>query len=343
MNWLIGWADNDRRAANAGVVETGIDWNRVWPFFLIHVACLGVILVGWSPIAVTVAVMAYLVRMFAITAFFHRYFSHKSFKTCRSVQFIFALAGTAATQRGPLWWAAHHRHHHRHSDEEEDVHSPLHGFFQSHCGWFLGKENFPTQEHLIKDFAKFPELRWLDRFDTIIPLGMAVGMWFLGETIAWLFPEAGTSGWQMLVWGYFISTVILIHATLAINSVAHRFGRRRYETKDHSKNNFWLALITLGEGWHNNHHHYAGSARQGFFWWEIDISYYILKGMKKLGLVWDLRPVPEQKKWAHVPSAGRPVNGRSEPANGPSSLNSNRTFADSNDERAKGVTRENNV
>ena len=341
MNWIINWADNDRRAANAGNTESGIDWSRVWPFFLIHVACLSVIFVGWSPVAVVVAIVAYLVRMFAITAFFHRYFSHKSFKTHRSIQFVFALVGTAATQRGPLWWAAHHRHHHRHSDDEEDVHSPLHGFFKSHCGWFLGKENFPTQKYLIKDFARFPELRWLDRFDAVIPLIMAVTMWFLGEFIAWMFPNAGTSGWQMLVWGYFISTVILIHATLAINSFAHRFGSRRYETADHSRNNFWLAIITLGEGWHNNHHHYAGSARQGFFWWEIDISFYILKGMEMLGVVWDLRPVPEQKKWVHLALSDSLNHGRSDSADMSSTPKLNGFTTDATGEIGNRRTRKN--
>jgi len=312
MNWLLNWADNDARSASSDASEAGagnIDWKRVWPFFFLHAACFTVLWVGWSTVAIAVAIGAYLVRMFAITAFFHRYFSHKSFKTSRAVQFFFALIGTASTQRGPLWWAAHHRHHHRFADKDEDLHSPNHGFFQSHCGWFLNQKNFKTQDHLIKDFARFPELQWLDRYDTLVALGMAVLMWCLGEAIAWLYPGLGTSGWQMLIWGYFISTVALIHATLAINSFAHRFGSRRYQTKDLSRNSLLLALITLGEGWHNNHHHYAGAARQGFFWWEIDISFYLLKVMEKFGLVWDLRPVPYHKRWAHKGVARQPGGG----------------------------------
>lgn len=306
MNWLLKWADNDSKRANTSNDSDTVDWGRVWPFLFIHLACLLVVFVGWSPVAVLTALLAYLIRMFAITAFFHRYFSHKAFKTSRFVQFVFALLGTSATQRGPLWWAAHHRHHHRNSDSEIDVHSPRHGFWQSHCGWFLGQKNFRTPEHLIKDYSRFPELRWLDRYDTVIPVLMALGMWGLGECIAWMLPTSGTNGWQMLIWGYFISTVVLIHATLAINSLAHRFGRRRYQTRDQSRNNFFLALITLGEGWHNNHHHYAGSARQGFFWWELDISFYLLKLMEKAGLIWDLKPLPDAKKWAHMRSGYRP-------------------------------------
>ncbi len=299
MSWLWKWADNDARLPHLNETDNAVDWTRVWPFFGIHVACFAVIWVGWSPVAVSVAIAAYLVRMFAITGFFHRYFSHKAFRTSRIVQFIFALIGTSATQRGPLWWAAHHRHHHRHSDTQEDPHSPRHGFWQSHCGWFLGSRFFRTPGHLIKDFEKFPELVWLDRYDTFIPFVFGFGLWCLGELLAFTNPALGTNGWQMLVWGYFISTVVLIHATLSINSFAHRFGKRRYQTEDDSRNNWLLALVTLGEGWHNNHHHYSGSARQGFFWWEVDITFYLLKGMEKLGLVWDLRGIPEKKKWAH--------------------------------------------
>jgi stearoyl-CoA desaturase (delta-9 desaturase) len=270
-----------------------IDWARIVPFIGLHLACLAVLWVGVSWIAVLVAVLSYALRMFAITAFYHRYFSHRTFRTSRPVQFFFALVGAASTQRGPLWWAAHHRHHHKSADREEDPHSPRHGFLWSHMGWFLSRKHFATDHSQIPDLMKYPELRILDRYDLLVPVVYAIGMFFLGVVLNALFPALGTSGWQMLIWGYFISTVVLIHVTLTINSLAHVWGRRRYATSDDSRNNWFLALLTLGEGWHNNHHHYPGSARQGFYWWEIDISYYVLRMMSWVGLVRDLKSVPE--------------------------------------------------
>jgi stearoyl-CoA desaturase (delta-9 desaturase) len=234
--------------------------------------------------------------MFAITAFYHRYFAHKSFKTSRPVQFIFAVIGAASTQRGPIWWAAHHRNHHRHADTGQDPHSPREGFMWSHVGWFLSKRHFHVDYGLVKDLSRYPELRWLDRFDIVIPLLLILSLFGLGEWLNWLNPEFQTSGWQMVVWGYFISTVVLLHATLLINSLAHRWGKRRYETGDDSRNNFLLALLTLGEGWHNNHHYHASSARQGFYWWEVDISFYILCLMNKIGLIWDMRTISVDKR-----------------------------------------------
>lgn len=274
-------------------VDKRIDWLRVVPFFGMHAACAGVVWVGASWTAVGVAAGLYVARMFAITAFYHRYFSHRAFKTSRAMQFAFALLGSSAVQRGPLWWAAHHRHHHRHADTEKDRHSPCcDGFFWSHMGWFLARDNFTTHLAEVPDLASYPELRFLDRFDTLVPIGLAVGLYFAGAWLHAAHPELGTTGPQMLVWGFFISTVMLFHATVTINSLAHGVGKRRYETRDRSRNSFWLALLTFGEGWHNNHHHFPGSARQGFYWWEVDLSYYGLKLLSWLGLVWGLRLVP---------------------------------------------------
>ena len=269
-----------------------IDWVRVLPFIGMHVACLGVLLVGVSPVAVAVAVALFGLRMFAITAFYHRYFSHRAFRASRPVQFVFAALGAASVQRGPLWWAAHHRIHHRHSDEEFDSHSPRHGFWNSHMGWFLNRRNLRTRTEEVKDLMRFPELVWLDRFDLVVPILLAVVLFTTGAVLEAVAPGLGTSAGQMLVWGFFISTVALYHATFTINSVAHRVGTRRYATKDDSRNNFLLALLTFGEGWHNNHHFYPGSARQGFRWYEVDLSYYLLRLMAALRLVRDLRPVP---------------------------------------------------
>ncbi|MDH4172803.1 MAG: acyl-CoA desaturase, partial [Betaproteobacteria bacterium] len=225
-------------------------------------------------------------RMFAITAFYHRYFSHRAFRTSRVMQFVFALLGASAVQRGPLWWASHHRHHHAHADRPEDSHSALqHGFAWAHAGWFLSRANFGTRRELVADLARYPELRLLDRFDVLVPVLLAGGLYAAG-------------GLQFLVWGFCISTVALWHATFTINSLAHRYGKRRYATRDDSRNNLWLALLTFGEGWHNNHHHYPGAARQGFYWWEIDLSFYVLRALAALGLIWDLKLVPARVRAA---------------------------------------------
>lgn len=274
-----------------------IDWVRAIPFVAMHLACLGVIWVGTSTVAVVTAIALYAIRMFALTGFYHRYFSHRAFRTSRAVQFAFALIGASCVQRGPLWWAAHHRNHHRHADTELDPHSPtVYGFLWSHAGWFLTPEAFRTDLDRVTDLRDYPELRWLDRYDIAIPVVLALLLFGFGSLLHALVPSWGTSGGQMLIWGFFISTIVLFHATVTINSLAHRFGRRRFPTNDDSRNNTWLALLTFGEGWHNNHHFYPGSARQGFRWWEIDLTWYGLRFLALLGLVWDLKPVPA---WVH--------------------------------------------
>jgi stearoyl-CoA desaturase (delta-9 desaturase) len=284
-------------------IPAWITWTRWLPFLAVHLMCLGVIWVGWSWTAVSVAFAMYVVRMFAVTGFYHRYFSHKTFKTSRPFQFVLAVVGNSAMQRGPLWWASNHRQHHVHSDSEKDIHSPVqHGFWWSHLGWITQPSNFGTDFKAVPDLAKFPELRFLDRFDVLVPTLLGTAMFFLGVGLNHVAPELGTSGMQMLIWGFFISTVVLAHATFSINSLTHMFGWKRYQTGDESRNNFWLALLTLGEGWHNNHHHYPTATRQGFFWWEIDLTYYGLLLLEQLGLIWDLKPVPER-----VLNASRPA------------------------------------
>jgi stearoyl-CoA desaturase (delta-9 desaturase) len=299
---LLAWFDAGAQAgaAPADASHDGVDWARIVPFVAMHIVCLGVVWVGVSSVAVGVAVAMYVVRMFAITGFYHRYFAHRSFKTSRPAQFVFALLGAAAVQRGPIWWAAHHRHHHAHSDREQDIHSPVQsGFLWSHMGWFLSKRHFAPDLGRVRDLLVFPELRLLDRFDILVPVVLAVAMLILGSVLEATVPELGTSGWQMLVWGFFISTVACYHGTYTINSLCHAWGRRRYATRDDSRNNALLALITLGEGWHNNHHHYPMSARQGFFWWEIDLTYYALRLLAAVGLIWDLKPVPAEVRMAN--------------------------------------------
>lgn len=290
-----------RRWFDAGATHTPdaidegdrLDLVRVVPFVAMHLACLGVFWVGVSATAVAVAAVLYAVRMFAITAFYHRYFSHRTFRASRPVQFTFALIGASCVQRGPLWWAAHHRHHHANADLPEDLHSPsVHGFWRSHVGWFLTRRAFATDLSRVPDLARYPELRWLDRYDIAVPVALAVAMYGLGALLEHVAPSLGTSGMQLVVWGFFVSTIVLFHVTVTINSLAHRFGSRRFDTRDDSRNNALLALLTFGEGWHNNHHFFPGTARQGFRWWEIDLTWYGLKLLSSVGLVRDLKPVP---------------------------------------------------
>lgn len=295
---IVRWFDTEAGAENTyHTNEKQVDWFRVLPLIVLHMACLLVFWVGWSKVAVLSAVALYLVRMFAITGFYHRYFSHKAFKTNRFWQFVFAIIGNMAVQRGPLWWAAHHRHHHRFADLAKDVHSPKqHGFWWSHMGWLTSKANFPTQTKYVKEWTRFPELRWINRFDTIIPILYAIITYLTGVLLETVAPSWGTNGLQMLIWGFFISTVVLLHATFTINSLDHMIGTRRFDTNDTSRNNVVLAILTFGEGWHNNHHRYAIAARQGFRWWELDMTYYILVLFSRLRVVRDLRSIPDHLK-----------------------------------------------
>ncbi len=264
-------------------------------FWFVHLICILVFWVGFSWTAFTVCIALYLIRMFAITGGYHRYFSHRTFKTSRFFQFCLAVLGTTSAQKGPIWWASHHRHHHKHSDTEEDMHSPhVHGVYYSHVGWVLDPIFLDTRNEEVRDLLKFPELVWLEKWNLLPPILLAIGLFFLGGFLGSNYPTIGTSASQMLIWGFFVSTVLLYHGTFCVNSLVHLFGTRRFKTTDDSRNNWFVAIITLGEGWHNNHHRYPGSERQGLYWWEIDISHYVLKFLEMLGLVWDIRTHPER-------------------------------------------------
>ncbi len=267
-----------------------VAWLRISPFVALHLACLAPIWIGVNTVELAVAAASYAVRAFAISVFYHRCFSHRAFRTHRAVQFAFAFLGAAATQRGPLWWAAHHRLHHAHADTGADPHSSPRGFLWSHMQWFLCRENFRTPLYRVRDLARFPELAWLNRYDLVAPVVFAAAIFALGASLEPAFPE--TDGWRMLVWGYVVPTVALMHATFLVNSLSHRIGRRRFATADGSRNNAWLALLTFGEGWHNNHHRHAASARLGFYWWQLDLGWLGLRLLAKLGLAWDLRTPP---------------------------------------------------
>jgi len=252
-------------------------------FWAVHVAALaGVLYLGFSWQWAAAAVAIYFVRMIVVTGAYHRYFSHRSFKTSRWFQFLMALGAQTAAQRGVLWWASQHRFHHKHSDTPMDVHSPrLKGLWHSHVGWVVGSDQDETDLSLVGDLARYPELRFMDRTGiNVLPTALlALAFLLLG-------------GLPGLVWGYFVSTVMLWHGSFTINSLSHLFGKRRYATSDDSRNNWMLAILTTGEGWHNNHHHYMSSARQGFRWWEIDVTYYVIKALSLVGLVWDVRQPP---------------------------------------------------
>ena len=263
--------------------EEDIIHPRVVPFILVHLACLAIFWVDVQPIDWIICGALYVVRMFGITAGFHRYFSHRSFKTSRAFQFFLAFLGQSSAQRGVLWWAAKHRHHHKHSDTEQDIHSPVqHGFWFSHVLWIFSKRGLTIDYTTIKDFQKYPELVWLEKWERLPPFILGVLVW-------------AVAGWSGLVVGFFVSTVILFHGTFTINSLSHVFGKQPYVTGDDSRNNLFLAIITLGEGWHNNHHHFPSATPQGFHWWQIDITYYTLKILSVFRIVWDLRLPP-----AHV-------------------------------------------
>jgi stearoyl-CoA desaturase (delta-9 desaturase) len=264
-------------------------------FIGIHVVSLLAFWTGVSWTAIAVCIFLYFSRMFAVTAGYHRYFSHRSYKTSRWFQFVLGVWGASAVQNGPLWWAAQHRHHHKYSDTEEDVHSPVTGsFWWAHCGWILSKKYNSFDVKAVHDLAKFPELRLLQRAYLLVPVTMGVCLYILGEYLASHAPGLHTSGAQLLIWGGFVSTTLLYHGVFTINSLAHRFGTRRFDTPDDSRNNWFLALITLGEGWHNNHHRCLSSERQGFYWWEVDIAHYVLTMFSWVGLVWDLRTPPKK-------------------------------------------------
>lgn len=249
-------------------------------FWAFHLGLVGIFFIPADASALALVLGSYFGRMFFITAGYHRYFSHRAFSTSRTFQFVLAFMALTSSQKGVLWWSAHHRAHHRHSDGKDDVHTPLKGFLWSHCGWFLSPDHEGCNEALVKDLARYPELRFLER-NWALPVAL-YGLVLLAF-----------GGWSAVYWGLFVSTVLLWHGTFTINSLSHLWGSRRYSTKDLSRNNPILAIITLGEGWHNNHHRYPGAAKNGFLWWEIDPTYYALKALSLFKLVWGLRPVPE--------------------------------------------------
>ncbi len=251
------------------------------PFVLIHVACFAAFWTGISRPALGLCVGLYWLRMFGVTAGYHRYFSHRAFATSRTFQFVLALLAQSTFQKSIVWWAAKHRHHHLHSDTHDDVHSPRHtGFLYSHLGWIFAKKHDTADLATVPDLTRYPELRWLHRHETVPGIMLGGLCWVL-------------AGWSGLVVGFLWSTVLVYHATFCINSLAHVRGTQRYVTGDDSRNNPILAFATMGEGWHNNHHAFQSSARQGFRWWEIDMTFYILRLLGLMRIVSGLKAPPQ--------------------------------------------------
>jgi len=270
-------AEIDRHAEHDDII-----YPSAIPFVLVHLACFAAIWTGITWQSVVMCAVLYWLRIFSIGAGYHRYFSHKAYSTSRVFQFVLAFMAQTTTQKSVLWWAAKHRHHHLHSDTELDVHSPRQtGFVYAHLGWIFSRQHDNADLVKVADLACYPELMWLHKYEQVPSIIVAVACFLVG-------------GWPGLVVGFFWSTVLVYHATFCINSLAHVHGRVRYVTGDDSRNNWLLAIITMGEGWHNNHHAYQSSVRQGFRWWEIDPTFYLLKGLSFFGLVWDLKMPPRE-------------------------------------------------
>ena len=275
----LSWSDDPTNTSGRAADERVNRFTSI-PFVLVHLLPLLAIFTGVSMTAVILCIVAYVGRMFFVTAGYHRYFAHRSYRLNRFWQFVMAFGATTSAQKGPLWWAAHHRDHHRYSDSARDIHSPTQkGFFWSHVGWILCDKYAATDYGRVRDFSKYPELVFLDKRDWIGPWLLGIACYLVG-------------GWSGLLIGFFLSTVLVWHATFTVNSLAHVFGRRRFATEDTSRNSALIALLTMGEGWHNNHHYYQASARQGFFWWEFDPTFYVLKSLSWLGIVTKLRTPP---------------------------------------------------
>lgn len=264
--------------------------------FLVHFATLGVFFVPWNGRIVLWAAITYFFRVFAWEAGSHRYFSHRSYKTSRVFQSVLAVLAAASGQRGPIWWAASHRAHHRTSDTPDDPHSPVHrGFWHAHLGWVLDSGNADTNLDHAKDLARFPELVWINKYHYVFPYILLLAIFCVGQYTN-AFGATG-QGLAATFWIFFLSTVLSLHATFAVNTLTHGIkpgliNQRRYATDDTTTNNWLLCIPTMGASWHNNHHRYMNAARAGFHWWQLDLAYLVLRVLAALRIVWDLKAVP---------------------------------------------------
>jgi len=251
---------------------------------LFHLSALLVFYVGFSWTALAVFFFSFLIRAFGVSAGYHRYFSHRSFKTSRPFQFVLAFLGASAGQKGPLSWVTSHRIHHRTSDTQADPHTPQKGFFYGYLGWLLPVDALHTDLNLTADFAKYPEIRWINKFHNVGPLTVIILCGFFGKYLSIHFPQLGTSALQLIVWGFILSTLATLHGTLMINTICHSEKERHHSTNDFSSNVPWLLPFTLGENWHHNHHRYPKSANCGLEKGQIDFIFIGICLLEKLGL-----------------------------------------------------------
>ena len=234
----------------------------------------------------------FVILQFGLTLGYHRLLSHRSYQTHPVVRRIFATLGCLSAQAGPISWAATHRFHHRHADGDQDPHSPKQGLAWAHMIWVfyhhpeLRKASFI----LAGDLSSDPFLCFLERHRSCVNGVFALGVFGLGIIII----DGWVGGVSLLVWGVCLRVVVLWHLTFLVNSAAHTWGYRNYRTPDQSRNLWWLALLLLGDGWHNNHHADPRAAAHGHRWFELDITYAMIAIMAKLGLVWSVRPVSRQ-------------------------------------------------
>lgn len=256
------------------------------------VALTGIFFVGFSWPAGVALVLGVFLGLLSVTLCYHRYFSHRSFNTSRWFQLLLAVWGATSLQRGPIWWAAIHRQHHANSDREGDWHSPRYGFWHSHHGWLESPNILMVSYDRVSDLTRYPELRFLDTFYYIPALLLLAALTAIGAHLEAHYPALGTSAWQIVVWGFFVRTAVVWQLTFITNSLLHMSGRRRFATDDDSRNSYLLGAINLGDGFHNNHHRYPVSARHGFYRWEIDVTYYVIKLLEALGLARDVKVPP---------------------------------------------------
>ncbi|AGY59768.1 acyl-CoA desaturase [Gloeobacter kilaueensis] len=252
-----------------------VSWSFAGFITAIHIgAIVALFHFSWQALAVALF-LHWVTGCLGITLCFHRLLTHRGFSLPKPLEYFLALLGTLSLQGGPIMWVAHHRVHHAHSDHEGDPHDSSRGFWWSHMGWlfFMPEEriNFDHYSRYAKDLARDPVYRFLDRNMLALQLVLALGLYLLG-------------GWDFVLWGIFVRLVLVFHCTWLINSACHQWGYRSHQTDDRSTNLWWAALLAYGEGWHNNHHAMPRSARHGLAWWEVDVTWYIIWTLSKLGL-----------------------------------------------------------
>ncbi len=267
-------------APAAAAKKTGLRWTSiVWIAGLHAGVLLAPFTFTWS--GLVVFGILYVVTGLGVTLGYHRLLTHRSFTTPKWVEYALTLCGVLANEGGPLSWVAGHRKHHRYSDRDGDPHSPNKGFWWAQVGWWTHRDPVLDDPVLgiqnVKDLTRDPVHRFLERWQILPPLALAASLYALGE---WW----GGVGLSWVVWGIFVRTVSVFHATWLVNSAAHIWGYRNFETKDRSTNLWWVALLTFGEGWHNNHHAHQRSARHGLRWWEVDPTYLCVRLLGVVGL-----------------------------------------------------------